>query len=65
MKEYNANLFARNKLVKLRKGNIVFETTVQRVSPSGELITKDAIERSFGFDEVEWLPQPPLQRRGS
>ncbi len=53
--EYNANLFARNKQIKLRKGNIVFETTVQSVSPLGELITKDAIERSFGFDEVEWL----------
>ncbi|MDQ6764004.1 MAG: biotin--[acetyl-CoA-carboxylase] ligase [Bacteroidota bacterium] len=55
LEEYNANLFARNKQVKLRKGNIVFETTVQSVPPSGELITKDAIERSFGFDEVEWL----------
>ncbi len=60
LEEYNANLFARNRQVKLRKGNIVFETTIQSVSPSGELITKDAIERSFGFDEVEWSlsPQP-------
>ncbi len=52
---YNSNLFARDKKVKLKKGNIVFETTIQNISPSGELITKDALERSFGFDEVEWL----------
>ena len=52
---YNKNLFARNKKVKLKKGNIIFETTVQRISSSGELITKDVIERTFGFDEVEWI----------
>ena len=55
LESYNANLFARNKKVKLKKGNIVFETVIQNISPSGELIAKDAIERSFGFDEVEWL----------
>ncbi len=60
LEEYNALLFARNKQVKLRKGNIVFETSIQSVSPSGELITKDAIERSFGFDEVEFLTATPL-----
>ncbi len=52
---YNQNLFARNKKIKLKKGNITFETTVQGVSFSGELITRDAMERTFGFDEVEWL----------
>ncbi len=52
---YNKNLFARDKKVKLKKGNIIFETTVQRISSSGELITKDVMERTFGFDEVEWI----------
>lgn len=52
---YNKNLFARNKKVKLKKGNIIFETTVQRISSSGELITKDVMERTFVFDEVEWI----------
>ncbi len=53
--EYNEKLFGRNKIVKLKKGNIVFETTIIGVSQSGELITKDALERRFGFDEVEWF----------
>ncbi len=52
---YNSNLFAKNKKVKLRKGNITFETTIERVTSSGELVTKDAIERAFGFDEIEWI----------
>ena len=55
LEAYNKNLFARYKNVKLKKGNIIFETTVQGISSSGELITKDAIERSFSFDEVEWM----------
>ncbi len=53
--EYNENLFCRNKMAKLKKGNIVFETKIKRVNLFGELITKDAIERRFGFNEVEWL----------
>ena len=53
--EYNENLFCRNKTVKLKKGNIVFETEIERVSASGDLITKDVMERSFGFDEVQWM----------
>jgi len=53
--EYNENLFCRNKKVKLRKGNIVFETEIERVSALGELITKDRLERTFGFDEVQWM----------
>ncbi len=55
LKEYNENLFARNQVVKLKKENIVFETKITGISESGELLTKDAIERSFGFDEVEWM----------
>ena len=53
--EYNQYLFGLNKKVKLKKDNIVFETTVKRVSPQGKLITNDTIEREFDFDEVEWL----------
>jgi BirA family transcriptional regulator, biotin operon repressor / biotin---[acetyl-CoA-carboxylase] ligase len=52
--QYNENLFCRNKMVKLKKGNIVFETTIEKISSAGELITKDVIERRFEFDEVEW-----------
>ena len=53
--EYNENLFCRNKTVKLKKGNIVFETEIERVSASGDLITRDVMQRSFGFDEVQWM----------
>ena len=52
---YNENLFCRNKAVRLKKGNIVFETKIKKVNPFGELITKDTIERKFEFNEVEWL----------
>jgi BirA family biotin operon repressor/biotin-[acetyl-CoA-carboxylase] ligase len=58
--DYNKKLFCLNKTVKLRKGNVVFETTIIGVSRSGKLITKDAIERRFDFDEVEWL----INRKG-
>ncbi len=63
---YNENLFARNKKVKLKKGNIAFETVIKNISSSGKLITEDVMERSFGFDEVEWSLTPtPLRRRGN
>jgi BirA family transcriptional regulator, biotin operon repressor / biotin---[acetyl-CoA-carboxylase] ligase len=54
LNEYNTSLFCRNKIVKLRKGNIVFETKVKCVTSIGELITEDSMERKFTFDEVEW-----------
>ena len=53
--EYNQYLFGLNIEVKLKKDNIIFETTVKSVSPKGKLITADTIEREFDFDEVEWL----------
>jgi BirA family biotin operon repressor/biotin-[acetyl-CoA-carboxylase] ligase len=54
LEEYNQHLFARNKIIKLKKGNIVFETKIAGVSSSGQLITSDAFERKFDFDEVEF-----------
>jgi len=54
LEEYNRYLFARNKMVKLKKENIVFETKIIGVTPLGKLITKDAFERKFDFDEVEF-----------
>src|SRR5664279_4885236 len=53
--EYNENLFCRNNTVRLKKGNVVFETKIERVAASGNLITQDALERSFGFDEIQWV----------
>jgi len=54
LQEYNEKLFAKNQLVKLKKGNIVFETKITGVSDSGQLITEDSFERHFNFDEVEF-----------
>ncbi len=56
--EYNHYLFGLGKRVKLKKDNMVFETTVKAVSPYGQLITVDTLERQFDFDEVEWQPHP-------
>lgn len=63
LKEYNAHLYAKGKLVKLKKQNVVFETKIVGVSFSGELITRDSIERKFVFDEIEFkgLVQKKMQ----
>lgn len=50
--EYNSRLYAKDKQVKLKKENIVFETKIIGVSGEGRLLTNGGIERSFGFDEV-------------
>lgn len=55
LKEYNRHLFCLHKEVKLKKGSLTFKTTVTGVNSYGQLHTKDAIERSFDFGEVEWL----------
>ena len=54
LQEYNKHLYARGKMVKLKKQNIIFETKITGVSSSGELITQDSIERRFVFDEIEF-----------
>jgi len=56
--EYNQILFGLEKKVKLKKDNIIFETTVKGVTPHGKLITYSSMEKQFDFDEVEWQPQP-------
>lgn len=53
--EYNAVLYKKNERVKLKKQNIIFETTIKNVSDNGQLITVDTLERSFSFDEIEWM----------
>jgi BirA family transcriptional regulator, biotin operon repressor / biotin---[acetyl-CoA-carboxylase] ligase len=54
LNEYNDHLFAKNRSVKLQKQNIIFETKIMGVSSSGQLLTQDAIERRFDFDEVSF-----------
>ena len=55
LEDYNLNLYRLNSPVKFRKGNLVFETTIQEVLPSGRLRTYDTMEREFNFGEIEWV----------
>ena len=52
---YNEYLYKKGIIVKLKKGNIVFQTTVKGVNHNGQLITLDAIERQFNSGEIKWL----------
>ncbi|MES1160182.1 MAG: biotin--[acetyl-CoA-carboxylase] ligase, partial [Bacteroidota bacterium] len=52
---YNSRLYQREKPIRLKKDNAVFETVVQRVDPTGELVTLDSLERRWKLGEVEWL----------
>jgi BirA family transcriptional regulator, biotin operon repressor / biotin---[acetyl-CoA-carboxylase] ligase len=54
LEEYNEKLYAKDRLVTLKKQNMVFQTTIIGVSDAGQLITQDALERRFNFDEVEF-----------
>jgi BirA family biotin operon repressor/biotin-[acetyl-CoA-carboxylase] ligase len=53
--EYSSNLYQLNETVTLKKGNVVFKTTLKGVSPQGQLLTADKMERHFDFGEVEWV----------
>lgn len=53
--EYNTRLFKLNQSVRLRKQNVVFETRLTGVSPSGKLMTLDTMEREFDFGEIQWV----------
>lgn len=52
---YNQSLYQLNQQVRLKKDNIVFDTTIKGVDRQGQLITKNSMEQNFDFDEVEWL----------
>lgn len=55
MQNFNAHLYKKNELVKLKAGNIVFETKIKGVNDFGQLETEDALTRSFNVGEVEWV----------
>jgi len=55
MEEYNALLFKKDCAVKLRKGNIEFDTVIKSVTKNGQLYTVDRIDNFFDFGEVEWI----------
>jgi BirA family biotin operon repressor/biotin-[acetyl-CoA-carboxylase] ligase len=51
--EYNEHLLFKDQQVKLRTGNVTFETYIIGVNREGELLTKDVVDRSFR--EVVWI----------
>ena len=52
---YQTHLYKKDEKVKLKKDNRVFETTINGVSETGQLITQHSIEERFDFGEVEWI----------
>jgi len=52
---YNQDLYKKDKQVRLKKGNRVFEAMILGVTKNGELITKHGIEELFDFGEIEWV----------
>jgi len=59
LRDYNDCLLKKGQKVKLKKGNMVFETIILEATPEGQLHTKDMIDRYFSFGEVsfEFAPQ--------
>jgi BirA family biotin operon repressor/biotin-[acetyl-CoA-carboxylase] ligase len=52
---YNEHLYKKGEVTGLKKGSAVFQTTILSVNEYGQLLTKDAIERTFEFGEVVWV----------
>jgi BirA family transcriptional regulator, biotin operon repressor / biotin---[acetyl-CoA-carboxylase] ligase len=55
LQDYNDHLFARNRVMRLRKDRSIFETKVVSVDAYGQLHCVDTIPRVFNFGEIEWL----------
>jgi BirA family transcriptional regulator, biotin operon repressor / biotin---[acetyl-CoA-carboxylase] ligase len=51
-KKLNALLYKKDEVVKLKKDNASFYTKIKYVNNVGELVTEDAIERTFTVGEV-------------
>lgn len=55
IERYNNLLFKKDQPVKFKKDNRVFEATVKKVKPNGQLLVQHAIDETFDFGQVEWL----------
>ena len=55
LRQYNEKLFKKNQTVQLKKGAVVFATTIKEVTEKGQLFTVDLIDNFFDFGEVEWV----------
>jgi len=52
---YNAVLYRKNETVRLKKDSAVFSTVIREVNIQGELVTRDALERTFRVGEIQFL----------
>lgn len=53
--EYRKHLYKLQQVVKLKKGNRVFEATIKEVNANGQLVVQHATEEIFDVGEVAWL----------
>ena len=54
-REFNQHLYRRDQPTRFRRGNKVFEATVKKVLPSGELEVEHSFTESIRHGETEWL----------
>lgn len=52
---YNQYLYKKDTTVRLRKGNIAFDCTIEYVDEQGYLHVKGASTNKFSFGEVQWI----------
>jgi BirA family biotin operon repressor/biotin-[acetyl-CoA-carboxylase] ligase len=57
LKQYNAVLYKKDQVVRLKKANAIFFTTIKEVNKFGQLVAEDTMQRTFNFGEVEWMPE--------
>lgn len=52
--DYNSVLFGRGKKMRLRKGNVVFESIIEGVDLNGQLLTSGTVPAKYSIGEIEW-----------
>lgn len=55
IQQYNAVLYKKGQQVKMKVADVFFETTIQEVNDTGQLLTTDIIDNTFDFGTVEWM----------
>jgi BirA family transcriptional regulator, biotin operon repressor / biotin---[acetyl-CoA-carboxylase] ligase len=53
--KYNEHLYKKDSIVKLKKGNRVFEAKIIKVIANGKLVIHHAIEEEIDFGDIEWV----------
>jgi BirA family biotin operon repressor/biotin-[acetyl-CoA-carboxylase] ligase len=55
LSSYLSHFYKKDKSVRLKKDNRVFEATIKGISPEGKLIVQHGIEEQFDLGEIQWL----------